>query len=90
MAAQAAAFLIAADVLPPLGAELWDSSHLLDPASCSAGTAHALLGYDARPAGMQPPSSGPHPARHHGCHARAARQVRKPRRGALDALRRGA
>lgn len=53
MASQAAAFLIAADMLPPLGAELWDSSALLDPASLLGRTAHALIGYDARPAGMQ-------------------------------------
>lgn len=53
MASQAAAFLVAADILPPLGAELWDSTAILDPASILGRTLHALVGYDARPAGVQ-------------------------------------
>ena len=53
MASQAAAFLVAADLLPPLGAEIWDSSAILDPNSILGRTLHALVGYDARPAGVQ-------------------------------------
>ena len=53
MASQAAAFLVAADLLPTLGAQLWDTSALLDPRSLIGRTAHTLLGYDARPAGIQ-------------------------------------
>ncbi len=53
MASQAAAFLVAADLLPPLGAEVWDSTALLDPDSILGRTLHALVGYDARPAGVQ-------------------------------------
>ena len=53
MASQAAAFLVAADLLPTLGAQLWDTSGLLDPGSLIGRTAHTLIGYDARPAGIQ-------------------------------------
>lgn len=53
MASQAAAFLVAADVVPPLGAEVWDTSAILDPDSILGRTMHALVGYDARPAGIQ-------------------------------------
>ena len=53
MASQAAGFLVAADLLPTLGAQLWDTSALLDPRSLIGRTAHTLIGYDARPAGIQ-------------------------------------
>ncbi|HEY8623916.1 MAG TPA: FTR1 family protein [Casimicrobiaceae bacterium] len=53
MAAQAANFLVQADILPPLGARLWDSSALLSDHSLFGQTLHALIGYDARPAGIQ-------------------------------------
>jgi len=53
MAAQAANFLVQADILPPLGARLWDTSALLSDRSLFGQTLHALIGYDARPAGIQ-------------------------------------
>jgi len=53
MAAQAANFLVQADILPPLGAQLWDTSALLSDRSLFGQTLHALIGYDARPAGIQ-------------------------------------
>ena len=53
MASQAARFLIQADVLPALGARLWDTSGLLGTESILGQTLHALVGYDPRPAGMQ-------------------------------------
>ncbi len=53
MASQAAAFLVAADLLPALVPQLWDSSALLDPGSLLGRTLHTLIGYDARPAGVQ-------------------------------------
>ena len=53
MAAQAANFLVQADLLPPMGARLWDTSALLSDRSLFGQTLHALIGYDARPAGIQ-------------------------------------
>jgi high-affinity iron transporter len=53
MASQAARFLIQADLLPPLGAMLWDSSALISPDSLFGKALQTLIGYDARPAGMQ-------------------------------------
>ena len=53
MASQAARFLVQADVLPSLGPMLWDSSRVLSDRSILGQTLHALVGYDARPAGMQ-------------------------------------
>ena len=53
MASQAAGFLIQADLLPSLGAPLWDTSGVL-PQTTAVGTLlHALIGYNAQPAGMQ-------------------------------------
>lgn len=53
MASRMAEFLVQADLLPPLKAPLWDLSHLL-PADSPVGTVmHALVGYDASPAGVQ-------------------------------------
>jgi high-affinity iron transporter len=52
MAAQAAHFLVQADILPSLG-QLWDSSALISPESLAGRVLHALVGYDAQPAGIQ-------------------------------------
>jgi high-affinity iron transporter len=53
LASQAAGFLIQADVLPALGNRIWDTSALLSDGSLLGKTLHTLIGYDARPAGMQ-------------------------------------
>ncbi len=53
MASQAARFLVQADLIPSLGARLWDTSGLLSDRSILGQTLHALVGYDARPAGVQ-------------------------------------
>jgi len=53
MASQAARFLIQADLLPSLAAPLWDTSATLPENSLPGMLLHSLIGYDARPAGMQ-------------------------------------
>jgi len=53
MASQAARFLIQADVLPSLASPLWDTSAILPQTSIVGTLLHGLVGYDARPAGMQ-------------------------------------
>jgi len=53
MASQAAGYLIQADWLPPLGARLWDTSHILSGGSLFGQAMRALVGYDPSPAGMQ-------------------------------------
>jgi high-affinity iron transporter len=53
MAAQGAAFLVQADLLPPLGTMLWDTSFVLSETSIPGQVLHALIGYVARPAGIQ-------------------------------------
>jgi high-affinity iron transporter len=53
MAAQAARFLIQANVLPSLAAPLWDTSGVVSNSSTMGKLLQGLLGYDARPAGMQ-------------------------------------
>lgn len=53
MASQAARFLIQADLLPSLAAPLWDTSALLPESSIAGMLLRSLVGYDARPAGMQ-------------------------------------
>ena len=53
LASQAARFLIQADVLPALGNRIWDSSAILSDHSLIGQALHTLIGYDARPAGMQ-------------------------------------
>ncbi|MEI7843421.1 MAG: FTR1 family protein [Gallionellaceae bacterium] len=53
MASQAAHFLIQADLLPSLAAPLWDTSNALPESSLLGVLLHSLIGYDARPAGMQ-------------------------------------
>ena len=53
LSASAAAYLIQADWLPALGNQLWDSSWLLSNDSLAGQALHVLVGYEARPAGMQ-------------------------------------
>ena len=53
LAAQAAGFLNQADLLPALGQGLWDSSRLLDQSSTVGKLLHTLIGYTARPSGIQ-------------------------------------
>jgi high-affinity iron transporter len=53
MASQAARFLIQADLLPSLGAPLWDTSEVLSETTPVGMLLHGLVGYDAQPAGMQ-------------------------------------
>jgi high-affinity iron transporter len=53
MASQAARFLIQADLLPGLATPLWDTSGLLPQSSVVGTLLHSLVGYEARPAGMQ-------------------------------------
>lgn len=53
MASQVARYLVQADLLPSLGAPLWDSSALLSQSSALGTLLHGLVGYDAQPAGMQ-------------------------------------
>jgi len=52
MAAQGAAFLLQADLVPPLG-NLWDTSRILSEQSLLGQALHALVGYVARPTGIQ-------------------------------------
>jgi len=52
MASQGAAFLLQADLVPPLG-NLWDTSHILPEQSLLGQALHALIGYVARPTGIQ-------------------------------------
>jgi len=53
MAAQAAAYLVQADILPPLGETIWDTSRLLPDNSIIGKLMHTLIGYTARPYGIQ-------------------------------------
>jgi high-affinity iron transporter len=53
LAAQAAGFLVQADLLPPLGDQIWNTSFLLSEESIVGKTLHTLVGYVARPAGIQ-------------------------------------
>ena len=53
MASQAANFLIQADLLPSLASPLWDTSAVLPQDGLPGMLLHSLIGYDARPAGMQ-------------------------------------
>jgi high-affinity iron transporter len=53
LASNAARFLIQADWLPAWGNQMWDTSSLLDNGSLIGQAMHVLVGYDARPAGMQ-------------------------------------
>lgn len=53
LAAQAAGFLVQADLLPALGDQVWDTSFILSEGSLPGRVLHTLLGYVARPAGIQ-------------------------------------
>jgi len=53
MAAQGAQYLVAADVLPVIAAQAWDSSWLLADDSAAGQAMHSLIGYSAKPSGMQ-------------------------------------
>jgi high-affinity iron transporter len=53
LASQGAAFLMQADLLPPLGSNLWDTSFLLSDQSLPGRVLHTLIGYTAQPAGIQ-------------------------------------
>lgn len=53
LASQMARLLIQADWLPSLASPLWDSSWLLSDISTLGSLFHILVGYDARPTGMQ-------------------------------------
>jgi len=53
MAGQAAATLHAADLLPGWGEQLWNTSSILADDSLLGRSLHALIGYSARPCGIQ-------------------------------------
>jgi high-affinity iron transporter len=53
MAGQAAAVLNGVDLLPSWGEHLWDSSSVLADDSLVGRSLHALIGYSARPSGIQ-------------------------------------
>jgi high-affinity iron transporter len=53
MASQAARLLVQADLLPSLGAPLWDTSGVLAQTTALGTILHGLIGYDTQPAGMQ-------------------------------------
>ena len=53
MAGQAAAILHSADLLPGWGEQLWNTSFILSDDSMLGRSLHALVGYSARPCGIQ-------------------------------------
>ncbi len=53
LAAQAAGFLVQADILPAWGDGIWDTSAILSEKSIPGKLLHTLIGYVARPAGVQ-------------------------------------
>lgn len=53
LAAQAAGFLNQAGLLPALGNTVWNTSHILSQASLPGQFLHILVGYVARPSGIQ-------------------------------------
>jgi high-affinity iron transporter len=53
MAGQAAAVLHSADLLPGWGEQLWNTSSLIADDSLAGRSLHALVGYSARPSGIQ-------------------------------------
>ncbi|TZF91834.1 FTR1 family iron permease [Cognatilysobacter lacus] len=53
LSSQAARYLIQADWLPALGDRVWDTSRLLSNESLAGQALRTLIGYDARPAGLQ-------------------------------------
>ena len=53
LAAQAAGFLNQAGLLPAMGNTVWNSSHILSQTSLTGQFLHILVGYVARPSGIQ-------------------------------------
>src|SRR4029077_5308978 len=53
MASQAAGYLVQADLLPPLGDAIWDTSAVLTEDSVVGKALHTLIGYVSRPDGIQ-------------------------------------
>ena len=53
MAAQGAAFLVQADILPAMGESIWDTSELISDQGIAGRVLHTLIGYSARPDGIQ-------------------------------------
>ncbi len=53
MSAHAAGYLTAADAVPVLVPELWDTSAILSESSMLGKILHAMLGYTERPSGIQ-------------------------------------
>jgi len=53
MASQGIGFLLAADLLPAWGDTVWDTSRILSDTSIVGKMLHTLIGYTARPAGIQ-------------------------------------
>jgi high-affinity iron transporter len=53
LSAQAAGFLNQAELLPALGSEVWDTSHVLSQVSLLGQLLHTLIGYIARPSGIE-------------------------------------
>jgi high-affinity iron transporter len=53
MASQGAAFLVQADILPTLGERMWDTTALLSEEGVLGRVLHTLIGYTARPYGIQ-------------------------------------
>jgi high-affinity iron transporter len=53
MASQAARLLVQADLLPSLGAPLWDTSNVLAQTTVLGTILHGLIGYETQPAGIQ-------------------------------------
>ena len=53
LASQSVGFLVQAGLVPPLAEPLWDSSALISDGSVFGKALQALIGYTARPAGIQ-------------------------------------
>jgi high-affinity iron transporter len=53
LASQGASYLVQAGILPSLGRAIWDSSWLLSERGLVGQVLHTLIGYDARPSGIQ-------------------------------------
>ena len=53
MASQCVGFLLSAGLVPSWGDTIWDTSWLLKDSSLVGKALHALIGYTARPAGIQ-------------------------------------
>lgn len=53
LAAQAAGLLVQADLIPSFGDQIWNTSFLLSEDSIPGRVLHTLVGYVARPAGVQ-------------------------------------